>query len=369
MPMTPRPPQSALPGPLTDANAPLWAGPDQNPQDYTVTLDRSQTAEVVVATEVACRRFNGRDVTFGSDITRDDFPLPSVGFLLAQAARQCADGPGFALVRGLPVGGLDEIQAAVMIRGLVAHLAPIATQSRDGDLIRHVRSTGGHLGDTFTRGHQTTQRLWFHTDGADAAVLLCRRAATSGGLSRLASAAAVHNAMLARNPSAVTALFQLFHFHMAGGHVPGLPETFRSPIFSLHRGLFSVRYVRHTLLETPAVTGVPLSPAALDAFDLIEESAHQLSVDMELRAGDLQIVNNHTVLHSRTSYTDPPDENRRRHLLRCWLTFPHYTGRRASNVDEALRYGWLSDDQQRQAATTWAPVPAALTSGDERSEG
>ena len=38
-------------------------------------------------------------------------------------------------------------------------------------LIRHVRSAGRPLGDTVTRGHQTTERLWFHTDGADAAVI------------------------------------------------------------------------------------------------------------------------------------------------------------------------------------------------------
>ena len=77
------------------------------------------------------------------------------------------------------------------------------------------------------------------------------RGATSGGLSRLACAAAVHNAMLDRDPPLVAALYEPFHFHMAGGNVPGLPATFISPIFSLYKGRFSVRYVRHTLLETP----------------------------------------------------------------------------------------------------------------------
>jgi hypothetical protein len=123
-----------------------------------------------------------------------------------------------------------------MIRGLVTHVAPIATQSRSGHLTRHVRSTRRPLGDGVTRGHQTAERLWFHTDGADAAVLLCRRAAAAGGVSRLASAAAVHNVMLHANRAAVAALYQPFHFHMAGGNVPGLPATFISPIFSLYRG-------------------------------------------------------------------------------------------------------------------------------------
>jgi hypothetical protein len=159
--------------------------------------------------------------------------------------------------------------------------------------------------------------------------------------------------MLDRDPALVAALYEPFHFHMAGGNVPGLPATFISPIFSLYKGRFSVRYVRHTLLETPAVTGVALSRRAVAAFDLIEQTADRLSVDMELRAGDLQIVNNHTVLHSRTSYTDPDDPALARHLLRCWLTFADYQGRRPSALDEGLRNGWLTDELQHAAAQTW----------------
>ncbi len=352
-------PLALMPTPLDADNAPLWSGADFTTDDYTITLDEHQVTEVAAAAAAACRRLAGRDMTFDPDVRREDFPLPSVGPVLDEAANEVANGRGFAVVRGLPVDALDEPEAAVMVRGLVTRLAPIATQSRDGHLIRHVRSTGRPLGDAVTRGHQTAERLWFHTDGADAAVLLCRRAAAAGGLSRLASAAAVHNAMLLRNPAAVAALYQPFHFHMAGGNVPGLPATFISPIFSLYRSQFSTRYVRHTLLETQQVTGVALPELALTALDLIEDAADQLSVDMELRAGDLQIVNNHTVLHSRTAYTDSDDPDQARHLLRCWLTFPHYIGRRAGFVDEALRFGWLTDERQREAAETWtAPTPA-----------
>ncbi|MEU4243132.1 TauD/TfdA family dioxygenase [Actinoplanes sp. NPDC026619] len=350
---------------LTAEAGPMWTGQNLTGVDYPIVLSEEQIAEIAEATAVACRRLAGRDMTFDPTIGPDDFPLPLSSSVLKKAAREVADGRGFALVRGLPVETVSEDQAAVMIRGLATHLAPIATQSRTGHLIRHVRSTGRQLGDTVTRGHQTADRLWFHTDGADAAVLLCRRGAAEGGLSRLASAAAVHNAMLDLDPDAVAALYQPFHFHMAGGNCPGLPETFVSPIFSHHQGLFSVRFVRHTLLETPQVTGVPITERVLAAFDLLEQVADGVAADMELRAGDLQVVNNHTVLHSRTAYTDPSDADQARHLLRCWLTFAHYRDRRPSPIDEALRYGWLTDHQQRQAAQTWTPPSAYATSGIE----
>ncbi|WP_211275275.1 TauD/TfdA family dioxygenase [Actinoplanes rectilineatus] len=313
-----------------------------------MTLDDAQITEVADAVASARRRWTGRDLTFDRELGPHDFPLPRTSMTLSDAAAEVATGRGFALLRGLPVDGISEHDAAILIRGLTAHLAPIATQSRTGHLIRHVRATGQALGDGIVRGHETSNRLWFHTDGADAAVLLCRRRAAEGGLSRLASAAAVHNAMLHMNPDAVAALYEPFHFHMAGGNVEGLPPTFISPIFSLHQSKFSTRYVRHTLLETPAVTGIALREDALAAFDLLENVAAKLCLDMELRPGDLQVVNNHTVLHSRTAYRD--DDESGRHLLRCWITLPGYSGRRRGPVDEALRFGWLTDQQQREAA-------------------
>ncbi|MFF3127938.1 TauD/TfdA family dioxygenase [Streptomyces sp. NPDC057908] len=165
--------------------------------------------------------------------------------------------------------------------------------------------------------------------------------------------------MLNASPAWTAELYQPFHFHMAGGNVPGLPPTFISPVFSLHRGRFSTRYVRHTLLETPTITEVPLPRDAMAAFDLLEEIADENSIDMELRAGVLQLVNNHTVLHSRTAYRDPQPPAGPRHLLRSWVTFPHYRGRRAAEADEYLRFGWLTDDQQQQQlASSWTPPTA-----------
>jgi hypothetical protein len=340
---------------LTAENAPLWEASTYPPEAYTYVLDDREVGEIRAALEIAQTGLAGRDLLHDRSIVPVDFPLPRLDAILGLIAGEVADGRGFAVLRGVPVDGCDERACTVLLRGLVAHLGAVATQSRDGQLVRHVRSTGQSLGNATTRGHETAARLWFHTDGADAAVLLCRRAAAAGGLSRLASAAVVHNLMAEQSPELLPVLYEPFHFHMAGGNVPDLPPTFVSPIFSQHDGRFSCRYVRHTLLETPAVTGVPLSRTALAAFDKIEELAEQVCVEMELLPGDLQLVNNHTVLHSRTAYEDPPDPEQARHLLRSWLTFVHYRGRRPSIVDEGLRYGWLTDELQRQAAATWSP--------------
>ncbi len=58
------------------------------------------------------------------------------------------------------------------------------------------------------------------------------------------------------------------------------------------------------------------------AFYLIDTTVAEpgFALSMNLRKGDLQIVNNFTVLHSRTKYTDAAE--RKRHLLRLWLHNP-----------------------------------------------
>ncbi|GAA2711440.1 TauD/TfdA family dioxygenase [Micromonospora olivasterospora] len=40
---------------------------------------------------------------------------------------------------------------------------------------------------------------------------------------------------------------------------------------------------------------------------------------MDLRAGDMQLLNNHVVVHVRTAYSDHPEPERRRDLIRLWL--------------------------------------------------
>ena len=48
----------------------------------------------------------------------------------------------------------------------------------------------------------------------------------------------------------------------------------------------------------------------------------ELRLDMDFMPGDIQFLHNHTILHARTTYEDWPEAERRRHLLRLWLSPP-----------------------------------------------
>lgn len=66
----------------------------------------------------------------------------------------------------------------------------------------------------------------------------------------------------------------------------------------------------------------PLTPAQLAAVAKVEAMAAspRFRLAANLEAGDIQLLNNHTVLHTREAFRDGP--GRVRHLLRLWLSSP-----------------------------------------------
>jgi hypothetical protein len=80
------------------------------------------------------------------------------------------------------------------------------------------------------------------------------------------------------------------------------------------------------------IDGIPKLTAAQDeALDLLAELAEELCFEMELRAGDIQLLNNHDIqllnkhvtYHARTAFEDDAAAGRDRLLLRLWLSVPN----------------------------------------------
>lgn len=42
-------------------------------------------------------------------------------------------------------------------------------------------------------------------------------------------------------------------------------------------------------------------------------------LSMDFKDGDIQLLNNHIMLHARTAYIDHDEPQRKRHLLRMWI--------------------------------------------------
>ncbi len=257
-----------------------------------------------------------------ADLSCADFPLPVLAPRLARLEGEVRTGRGFALLRGIPVDRYDDDDVFLMKWGIGTHLGRALSQNTYGDMLGHVFDHGiGDLTAVRTRGYQTNGALAFHVDRADMTSLLCLRQGRSGGLSRIVSSMSVHNAILARHPELLAPLYEGLPYIVV--EAAGAIQTWNGPVFGLADGVLSCSFRRNTIqkaIDSPDVTLAPPQAAALACMDeAMEDPA--LVYEMELRPGDVQFVNNYTVMHGRTAFADGADKGQRRHLVRLWLKF------------------------------------------------
>jgi hypothetical protein len=256
-------------------------------------------------------------------LTRADFPLTTLARALERWHDELEQGAGFLLVRGVPVERYGERDATLAYWGLGLHLGTAVSQNAAGDRLGHVRDFGLRERDPSVRLYKTRERLGFHTDGADLIGLLCLRPAKSGGTSRIASSAAIYNEILRRRPDLVPVLYEPFPFDRNGEERPGDPPFFTLPLCRYTDGWLRTFYIGWYIRDSQRHASAPrLSSAQREVIDLIDEIAADpaIHLDMDFRAGDIQWLKNSVILHARTEYEDFEEPERKRHLLRLWLT-------------------------------------------------
>jgi len=280
------------------------------------------TGDDVAELEAAAGAVRARGLEM-TEVRREDFPLPNLAPKIAAIKSEIMEGRGFALIRGIPVDRLGEDDASLIYWGIGAHMGEAAAQNRMADMLGHVRAQGRDWKtDANARGYQTTQHLPFHTDKSDLVGLLCLHHAKSGGLSCIASAVSIHDEILRTRPDLLEALYGNFCIDHRGEEFDGDPPFYTMPIFGLHRGKLYARFGNNYIHSAQRHESAPrLTDAQKEAIELFDTLARsdEFRLDMEFRQGDIQLLSNHWIVHSRTDYEDFPEPERRRHLLRLLL--------------------------------------------------
>jgi hypothetical protein len=188
----------------------------------------------------------------------------------------------------------------------------------------------------------------FHTDmlPVDVLGLFCLRTAKSGGASKLVSALTLHNVLREERPDLLEALYGTFHVDWRGEEPAGEPPWFSLPMFSERDGRVTARINSLPYYESAARHGAQYGPSPIqrEALLAVQEIANRpkLMLSMDFREGDIQLINNHILLHAREAYEDYPEPGRERHLLRMWIAVPD--GRRRPLADSlASRYRWVKN--------------------------
>jgi Taurine catabolism dioxygenase TauD, TfdA family len=296
-----------------------WYGRDlATDPSWIVHLQPAHLREIAAAVDSV----RARGLHF-SALCQEDFPLPNLAPQLRTWLENVTTGRGFVVVRGLNAGDYSDEEVGLIFWAFGLHLGNAVTQNPKGDLLGHVYDHGRHYGDLDVRGYETSAHLPFHTDSGDVVGLLCLRPSRQGGLSSVVSAIAIHNEIARRHPEYLEPLYRGFHYIRREAALSESPVTpHRLPVFGMQDGLVSVRLVRNQINAACAKTGIPLEPLERAALDFFAELAQDpaIHLDMDLQVGDMQFCNNYVCLHSRTSFVDYPEPERRRHMIRLWLT-------------------------------------------------
>ena len=291
-----------------------WRGPEMATRgDWKIELTALQQTELREAL-VPASRATLRTMTI------TDFPLPTLGAVFADIRRELVDGRGFVLVRGVPIDGLTPQQIELLYWGIGLHVGHPIHQRTEDDLLVYVRDQGVDPDSPLVRGYQTAARLDYHCDSSDVVALLCVRPAASGGVSTIVSSVAVHDELVRRSPSLAALLHeQWWHDRKSGDD---LSSFFQCSVFAARDGRLFAHYGRAYMESASRHPEIPeLSAehvAALDALDELTNSP-DFVLNMDFRPGDIQFLNNYTVMHARTSYVDHPEPARKRELIRLWL--------------------------------------------------
>ncbi|MEU1784825.1 TauD/TfdA family dioxygenase [Streptomyces sparsogenes] len=297
----------------------VWTGPDLAGSDeWILRLSPAQLDEL----DDTLRAVRERGVPL-LKVSAGDFPLRTLAKELERIADVLENGRGFVLVKRIPVERYGQAGTSTLFWGLGQHLGVPVSQNAAGHMLGHVRDTGRTLADPATRGYQTRERIPFHNDGSDVLGLLCLRTARCGARTSLVSSAAVYNSVLARRPDLVERLYRSHFLDRREEHAPGERPYAAVPLAAWHAGKLSMRYHRTYLESAQRFPDVPrLAPADVELFDLVDELAESpgLRLDIDFEVGDLLLLNNHAVLHSRTEYEDFDEPELKRHVLRLWLT-------------------------------------------------
>lgn len=297
--------------------AAAWYGRDlAEREEWVVRLTRAQVAEL----ENASKQAGERGLPLEA-LTRDDFLLPEMSAVARDWRRELRSGRGFLLLRGIPVEHWSYEETCRAYWGLGLHLGVPGAQNPAGELLGHVIDMQEEANQPYVRRYRTRGDIAYHCDLADVVGLLCLRTARSGGASRIVSSVTVYNELLRRRPDLVDRLYEPFNLDTRDEgnslrYVPIPPCRYANGVL---RTFYHSDYFR-SVVRHPDVP--PFTAQEQELLDLYEEIAASpdLYLDMQFEPGDIQLISNHFVLHGRTAYEDDPEPERRRHLLRLWLS-------------------------------------------------
>ncbi len=279
-------------------------------------------------------------------VTRENFPLPDdLHALLRKVSQDLHRGKGLAVLRGLPNNYSDE-DTIIMYAGVLSHIGSKRSTNSFGMALEHIRDASlqpkpAQLDDNAQLDPaKKNNGMSFHTDRffADILAFFVRGKAAEGGDQQFASFWSVFNELRASDPDALKGLTSDLIWPPRPDEVHGLPVI--EPMVLHSQGKVISQIIWAPFLGNPEY----LTPGLKRALGAVNRSARAHSITVESQPGDIQLLNNFAVMHSRNGFRD--SQTQRRHLMRMGVR----------DEDEAWQ---LPDFAEEKLAARFAVDPAS----------
>ena len=259
------------------------------------------------------------------DYSPDEFDLGSSWEIIERALLEAHHQKGLSIVRGLPREDLnhEEFRLLSWAIGLKAGVA--RPQGLASQYISAVQDAGMDYRAANGRGYSSNAELDFHVDVADLTILTCYNKAKSGGQSMISSGVTAHNYLIKERPDLAEIAYQHFYFSRQEEQAPDEKPFYSLPLFEEEKGNLFCNWNRNRVQSAQNIEGIPeLSKLQKETMDFLDEilTRPELMYTMYLEPGDMQIINNYRMFHSRTGYLDYENDLKKRCLYRLWLSPP-----------------------------------------------
>ncbi|KAI0890617.1 Clavaminate synthase-like protein [Annulohypoxylon maeteangense] len=326
-----------------------WTGPqlDSSEPHYILSL----TADELVEVRSAKDHFKALELD-GDLVSRENFPLPTLGSKLEALGQDLYNGKGLSVVRGINPDDYSVEDLTIIWLGIQAYIADQrGCQDHRGNMLVHIVADGSSMMKLGHHRHSTSAISFHNEEAGDVVAWLTRSTAASGGKCIVASAYTIYNVLAAHRPDIIRTL--------AKSDWPfALPHFQCRPILFYQDSRLIMNFGRTPLLGNavhPRPEHLPkLNDRQREALDIVEAIAQAVQLEIKTQAGDMHFINNLAVLHRREGFVDGQSAQQKRHLVRMRLRNPQL----GWDIPDDLKQEW-HDAFETDTCQTWhlEPMP------------
>lgn len=307
-----------------------WEGSDLNPLEYVIHLIADEIAQIRSA--LISFKLTGKP---RGEISKQTFPLSDqFAKKLVGISNELHNGIGVVILRGLHEANLNDEESVIAFAGICSYICELrATDEFANQTLSHVRDATHDVVPDFAKdiglaGSKITDKMDFHSDRFSGDILALHvrddGGVGSGGEQYISSSWRIYNELLNTDPEVLEALatpdwpFELKQKDTA-------PYLELGPILFFSKGRPIVQLVKAPLIGSPRIprdVSMPkLSAKQQYAIEVVERLAKQFCTKLDRQTGDIQLINNLSIMHARSAYGNQSQRSTR-HLLRMFLRDP-----------------------------------------------